>query len=76
MVTANSRGDISPMFLEDMQDNQGKIQPRLVDIEDDITQLCLQNLHFLESSDYSRALEILKNPVEYDFNQILNKKVA
>ena len=74
LVSANSRGEITPLYLSDLQDEQGKIQPRLVDIDSEFSRLCFQNLHYLDESDYEAAKKYLENPLEYDFNKILNKK--
>ncbi|MCK0145188.1 6-phosphofructokinase [Arenibacter sp. F26102] len=73
IVTANSRGEVSPLFLKDLQDKDGKIAPRLVDIDSEFIRLCFQNLHYLEEKDYDRAKVYLDNPSDYDFNKILNK---
>jgi 6-phosphofructokinase 1 len=73
IVTANSRGEVSPLFLTDLQDTDGKIAPRLVDINSEFARLCFQNLHFLEESDYEKAKTYLEEPAEYDFNKILSK---
>ncbi len=72
IVSANSRGDITPLFLKDFEDNQGKIPPRLVDIHSDIAQLIFQNLFFLTSKDYDAARQYLQQPEYYDFNRILS----
>jgi 6-phosphofructokinase 1 len=74
LVSANSRGEITPLYLSDLQDEQGKIQPRLVDIDSEFSKLCFQNLHYLEESDYEAAKKYLKDPSEYDFKKILNEK--
>lgn len=71
IVTANSRGDISPMYLSEMEDEHGKIPPRLVDMNAQISILCFQNLHHLEERDYPAAKTYLENPEAYDFNKIL-----
>tara|TARA_R110000868_G_scaffold21614_6_gene89514 strand:- start:2880 stop:4103 length:1224 start_codon:yes stop_codon:yes gene_type:complete len=73
IVTANSRGEVTPLFLTDLQDEDGKIAPRLVDIDSEFIRLCFQNLHYLEEKDYERARAYLDNPSDYDFNKILNK---
>tara|TARA_R110000868_G_scaffold264879_1_gene523509 strand:+ start:24339 stop:25556 length:1218 start_codon:yes stop_codon:yes gene_type:complete len=72
IVTANSRGDIKPMFLSELENSDGKILPRLVDINADIAQLMFNNLHYLEEKDYAKAREIIKNPEDFDFKKILN----
>jgi len=73
IVTANSRGEVTPLFLTDLQDEDGKIAPRLVDIDSEFAKLCFQNLHYLEEADYDSAKAYLKNPEEYDFNKILTE---
>lgn len=73
IVTANSKGEVIPLFLSDLQNEEGKIAPRLVDINSEFVQLCFQNLHYLEDADYERAKVYLKNPAEYDFNKILTE---
>jgi len=73
MVTANSRGEISPLFLADLQDKEGKIQPRLVDVNSEFSKLCFQNLHYIEESDYEQAKQYVEDPTVYDFNKVLNK---
>jgi 6-phosphofructokinase 1 len=73
LVSANSRGDITPMYLSDLQDENGKIQPRLVNIESEFAELCFQNLHFIEEADYEAAKKYVDNPSDFDFNKILNK---
>lgn len=72
IVSANSRGDISPLFLKDFEDENGKIPPRLVDINSDMVQLFINNLFFIQEHDYEKAIKYLPNPMEYDFKKILN----
>jgi len=72
IVTANSKGDISPMYLSEFEDANGKIPPRLVDMDSQIAKLCLQNMHFITEKDYAAAGALLDHPEEYDFNKILN----
>lgn len=72
IVSANSRGDIMPLFLKDFEDENGKIPPRLVDIDSDMAQLFINNLFFIETEDYEDATEYLPNPSLYDFKKILN----
>ncbi len=74
LVSANSRGEITPLYLSDLEDENGKIQPRLVEIDSEFAKLCFQNLHFLDERDYEAAKKYLPNPAEYDFNKILNEK--
>tara|TARA_R110002050_G_scaffold84690_4_gene180837 strand:- start:288 stop:1505 length:1218 start_codon:yes stop_codon:yes gene_type:complete len=72
IVSANSSGDIKPLFLKDFEDENGKIPPRLVDIDSDMAQLFIENLFFLKAKDYEKAKAYLPNPEAYDFKKILN----
>lgn len=71
LVSANSRGDITPLYLSDFQDEEGRIPPRLVDVNSEFAKLCFQNLHYIEETDYEAAKRYLKDPEKYDFNKIL-----
>ncbi|TDQ32423.1 6-phosphofructokinase [Zeaxanthinibacter enoshimensis] len=71
MVTANSRGEVTPLYLSDIQNEEGKIAPRLVEVETEFVQLCFQNLYYLEESDYEQAKTYVPDPSEYDFHKIL-----
>ena len=72
IVSANSKGDISPLYLKDFEDENGKIPPRLVDINSDMAQLFIENLFFLKEKDYENAKKYVTNPEAYDFKKILN----
>ncbi|MDO5977883.1 6-phosphofructokinase [Flavivirga spongiicola] len=72
IVSANSNGDITPLFLKDFEDEQGKVPPRLVEINSDMTQLFIKNLFYIEETDYKKVNKYLKYPEEYDFKKILN----
>jgi 6-phosphofructokinase len=73
IVTANSRGEVSPLYLTDLEDADGKISPRLVNINSTFARLCFQNLHYLDRPDYGAAKAYLPDPVLYDFNKILTE---
>jgi 6-phosphofructokinase 1 len=72
IVSANSRGDITPLYLKDFEDENGKVKPRLVDIESDMAQLFINNLIYIKEKDYSKAKKYISNPEKYDFKKILN----
>ena len=65
--------DLRALYLSDLQDEEGKIKPRLVDINSEFTQLVFQNLHYITNNDYELAMDYVDNPVAYDFNKILNE---
>jgi len=72
IVSANSRGDITPLFLKDFEDENGKIPPRLVDINSDMAQLFINNLFYIQEKDYEKAKKYVTNTEAYDFKKILN----
>ncbi len=71
IVNANSTGDIVPLYLKELQDEKGKIAPRLVDIESDFASLCFKNLDYLDVEDQAVAGKYLKHPEDYFFSSIL-----
>ncbi|MDR0364503.1 MAG: 6-phosphofructokinase [Bacteroidales bacterium] len=72
MVTVDSVGNISPLFLEDVTVD-GKILPRLVDMEQNKTKMVYStNQQYLIETDYIAAKKYLPNPEEFDFFKILN----
>lgn len=73
MVYVDASGKASPLYLEDLQGPDGKIPPRLVDIEGyGATTFIKNNLQFVEQADYEAAKEYVEDPEEYDFYKILN----
>jgi len=72
MVTIDRTGEISPLFLKDVEDDKGKVKPRLVNINAEKVQLIYRNnLHFITPADYRGAKKYVQNPEEYDFYKIL-----
>jgi 6-phosphofructokinase 1 len=72
MVTADHTGIVSPLYLEDVEDKNGKIQPRLVNMEGAKQKLIFEHgMQYLEPGDYEEAKQYLENPKEYDFREIL-----
>ncbi|MCK5808453.1 6-phosphofructokinase [bacterium] len=71
IVVVDNEGTVEPLYLEDVEDKNGKIQTRLVDINSTDFQMVMNTLHYIDSDDYESAKKWVKNPKEYDFNQIL-----
>ena len=75
MVTSDPTGDVHPLFLKDVTDIHGKVQPRLVNINSQKAKLVFEgNSQFLAPEDYEAALAYVSNPEYYDFFKILNWK--
>ncbi|PID95290.1 MAG: 6-phosphofructokinase [Bacteroidetes bacterium] len=73
MVSTNHEMNIQPLYLRDVEDEQGKIRPRLLDIESEKAKLVfMHNLHYLTEEDYDEAKEFVEDPEAYDFYKILN----
>lgn len=74
IITTNSQGDVMPMYLSDLQNDQGVIEPRLVNMNSQIAKLAVQNLNYLSEEDYEAAMKFVASPEEFDFKKILNTK--
>jgi ATP-dependent phosphofructokinase / diphosphate-dependent phosphofructokinase len=72
IVSTTRMAEIQPLFMKDIEDEKGKIPPRLVDIDTEFSSLVLSDLHVLNEKDYDQASFYLENPEEYDFYKILN----
>ena len=74
MVYVDAYGNVSPLYLADLQDPKtGKIPPRVVDINSGTAQNYYKYIaHYVTEADYEavRALGI-ENPETFDFNKIL-----
>ncbi len=73
MVTADNVGNIAPLYLDEVTDENGKVKPRLVDMQSEKTRLVIQyGLQFIEPGDYEAAKAFVEHPEEFDFRRILN----
>ncbi len=73
MVTSDPVGDIFPLFLKDVADEQGKVKPRMVNINSQKVMMVYDhNMQFLTDEDNEAAKSYVKDPENYNFNKILN----
>ncbi len=73
MVTVDHLGKISPLYLKDVEDEHGKVKPRLVNIESELVKTIFENnMHYLTKNDLKEAKKYIENPEEYEFYSILN----
>ena len=73
MVTADTTGKIAPLYLDDVADEFGKVQPRLVDLNSDKAQMVFNDgLQYIGPGDYEEAKKFVASPQEFDFRRILN----
>jgi hypothetical protein len=72
MIIQNHKGDVEPLFLKDVEDERGKVRPRLVNIDSERVKLVFDhNLHYITQNDYKAARKYVDDPDEYDFKKIL-----
>ncbi len=76
MVYVNQEGEISQLYLKDLQDpTTGKIPPRMVNPDGDQFQGVVHNiLNYITPDDYEAAKAYVAHPEDYDFFKILNWK--
>lgn len=72
IVSTTSKADIQALYLNDLKDEDGKIPPRLVDIDNEFAKLVFSDFHVLCEPDYEKAKILVGDPEEYDFYKILN----
>jgi 6-phosphofructokinase 1 len=73
MVTQTPAGDILPLYMKDVEDENGKVKPRLVNMNSEKVKLVFENnLHYITQNDYKAAKKYVSDPEEYNFKKILN----
>ncbi|MCR5014152.1 MAG: 6-phosphofructokinase [Bacteroidales bacterium] len=73
MVTTNPKGEIIPLYLKDVEDENGKIKPRLVNLNGPKAELIFnEGLQYISPEDYEAAKAYLPDPAVYDFKKILH----
>lgn len=72
MVTVDHQGNVKPLYLKDVENEFGKVPPRLVNIDSAQTKLVIEsNMHYISADDY-QAVHSVPNPSEFDFMKILS----
>ena len=72
MVYVDAFGNAKPLYLHDLQNEEGKIPPRRVDMEGGIAQNYYKNIaQYITPADYEAAKKYVSNPEDYDFKKIL-----
>ncbi|HLO89935.1 MAG TPA: 6-phosphofructokinase [Lentimicrobium sp.] len=72
MVVSGPNGDIWPIFLKDVEDEHGKVRPRLVNMEGQKAKMVYNDgVQYLCEPDYEAALKYVPDPENYDMRKIL-----
>lgn len=72
MVFVDHDGNAKPLYLHDLQNEEGKIPPRRVAIDGGTAQNYYSHIcHYITPEDYEAASKYVSNPEEYDFKKIL-----
>lgn len=73
MVVSGPNGDIFPIFLKDVEDENGKVKPRLVNMYSQKTGMVFKDgLQYLTENDIEAASTYLQSPADYVMKRILN----
>ncbi|MBR5108159.1 MAG: 6-phosphofructokinase, partial [Bacteroidales bacterium] len=73
MVYVDADGEAHPLYLKDLQNAEGKIPPRRVNIAGGTSQNYFNHIcHFITPADYEAAKKYVADPETYDFKKILN----
>ncbi|MCF0178545.1 MAG: 6-phosphofructokinase [Bacteroidales bacterium] len=73
MVFVDANGNAHPLYLKDLQNAEGKIPPRRVNVASGTVQNYFTHIcHFITPADYEAAAKLVPNPADYDFYKILN----
>lgn len=72
MVAVNLEEEVIPVYLKDVEDENGKIRTRLVNMEKEvIRQTFRESIYYLDAEDREAAGEWLENPEEFEYASIL-----
>lgn len=73
MVAVNQKEEVIPIYLKDVEDENGKIRPRLVNVNQEVVrQTMTESIYYLTESDRQMAKVWLEHPEEYEYASILN----
>lgn len=73
MVSVDAFGNASPLYLKDLQNEEGKIPPRRVDIAGASARNYYDNIcQYITEADYEAVAQYVGDPAAYDFRRILN----
>jgi len=71
IVVVTQEGKIQPLYLKDISGEDGKVKPRLVDVNTEEFRLIFNSMEFIEDADVKAAKAYLEHPEDYNVRTIL-----
>jgi len=71
IVVSMPDGKVQPLYLKDIADENGKIKPRLLNVESESYRLTFNSMDSIKEEDYKQAKKYLNDPKIYNLNNIL-----
>ena len=72
IVVSMPDGEVQPLYLKDIADENGKIKPRLLNVESESYRLTFNSMDSIKEEDYKQAKKYLADPKVYNLNNILD----
>lgn len=73
IVSSDSIGNITPLFMKDLEDEYGNMMIRMVNIDSQMSKMIFSDsIHFLTDTDMEAASRYLTDPDNYNFYSILH----
>lgn len=72
IVISMPDGEVKPLYLKDIADENGKIKPRLLNVKSESYKLTFNSMDSIKEEDYKKASKLLTNPENYNLKNILN----
>jgi len=72
IVLVTNNDTIEPLHLKDISGADGKVKPRLVDVNSELYKVTLDFFETIKPADYEAAKKYVSNPAEFDLKNILN----
>ena len=72
MVLVDNLGDVSPLYLDKVKGPDGKVKPRLLNMDSQKVRTVFDNgLQYIGEEDYDEVASLVHNPELFDFRKIL-----
>ncbi len=72
IVIVKHDNTVKALKMSEITGEDGKVTPRMVDIESEMFKLSMDNLEYIMERDYEEAKKYVSNPEDYNLKNILN----